>query len=104
MARPIKQISIFLAVLYLALVSMATYCVSSHEIQHAPTNHHSKNNDSHSPLCAWACQVSSKTNASDTTHTKLFTLAILVTGMVFLFFVIPLQANLRPTPARGPPI
>ena len=104
MSGPSKRISIILAVLYLALVSVATFCVSSHEIQHSPTHHHSKNNDTHSSLCSWACQVSSKANSADTTQRALNTHALLLAGVVFLPFVIPIQTTLIPTPTRGPPV
>ena len=104
MPRQLKLPSIILAVVYLALVSIATYCVASHEIQHSPINHHSKNTSSHSSLCSWACQVSSKANSADTTHTALLTLTLFIVGVVYLCFVIPTQATLNPTLARGPPI
>jgi hypothetical protein len=102
-----KHLSIIIAVLYLALISVAALCMSSHEIQHSPIHHHSphsKNTATHSPLCSWACQVSSKANAADTTHTLFLTLPLLVTGSVFLFLIIPIQATRQLLSARGPPI
>ena len=104
MPRPLKFPSIVLAVVYLILVSMATYCVASHEIQHSPIAHHSKNTISHSSLCSWACQVSSKANSADTTQNTLITLALFIAGVVFLPFLAPAQATLYPTSARGPPV
>lgn len=104
MPRQLKLPSIILAVAYLALVSIATYCVASHEIQHSPINHHSKNTSSHSLLCSWACQVSSKANSADTPHKALLPLTLFIVGVVFLCFVIPTQAALSPTLARGPPV
>ena len=103
MPRPLKLPSIIFAVVYLALVSIATYCVASHELHHSPINHHSKTTSSHSSLCSWACQVSSKANPADTTHKALLTLTLFIVGVVYLFFVIPTQATLSPTLARGPP-
>lgn len=104
MPRQLKLPSIILAVVYLALVSIATYCVASHEIQHSPINHHSKNTSSHSSLCSWACQVGSKANSADTPHKALLTLTLFIIGVVCLRFVIPTQATLSPTLARGPPV
>lgn len=102
--RPHQLPSIILAMVYLALMSMATLCVTSHELQHSPIGHHSNSSLSHSSLCAWACQVGSKANAADTTHAKLLMLPMVVAGLVFLFFLIPTQAILRPALARGPPL
>jgi len=103
MPRLIKHLSIALAVLYLVLVSVAAYCVTSHEPQHSPLTHHSKNKTSHSSLCSWACQVSSKANSADTTQRALTTLALLFAGVVFLHVLNPVQANPHPTSVRGPP-
>ncbi|MGP0592547.1 hypothetical protein ACTRXD_08385 [Nitrospira sp. T9] len=104
MPHHLKLPSMILAVAYIALASIATYCVTSHEIQHSSINHHSKHTSSHSSLCSWACQVSSKANPADTTQNALFTLTLSVVGVVFLFFVIPTQTTLSPTLARGPPV
>lgn len=104
MPRLLKYSSILLAIVYLGLIGMATYCVASHQIQHSPIAHHSKNTSSHSSLCSWACQVSSKGNLADTTHNALLTLALLIAGVVFLPCLLPVQATLYPTAARGPPV
>jgi hypothetical protein len=104
MSRPIKQVSSILIVSYLTLISLATFCAASHEIQHSPIQHHSKGNSSHSSLCSWACQVSSKTNAADTTQSALLVFAVMVAGILVLHFFPPAQASLNPTLARGPPV
>ncbi|MDT3778710.1 hypothetical protein PJI16_14185 [Nitrospira sp. MA-1] len=104
MPRRLTLPSVIFAVAYLALASIATYCVASHEIQHSPINHHSKNTTSHSSICSWACQVSSKANSADTTHNALLTHTLLIVGFVFFFSVIPAQATLSRSLARGPPV
>lgn len=104
MPRLLKYSSILIAIVYLGLIGMAPYCVASHELQHSPINHHSKNTSFHSSLCSWACQISSKTNAADTTHHALLTLTLLIAGIVFLPYLLPVQTTLYPTSARGPPV
>jgi hypothetical protein len=102
--RHCTHIALILAVVYLALGGVAAFCVSSHDIQHSPITHHSKKTISHSSLCSFACQAGSKTNTAGTTQTTLLTLTLVVMGIVFPFFAIPVQAILKLTPARGPPI
>jgi hypothetical protein len=102
MRRHCTPIALILSVVYLALGSVAAFCVSSHDIHHSPTTHHSK--ITHSSLCSFACQAGSKTNAAGTTPTTLLSLALVAMGSVSLFFAIPVQAILKLTPARGPPI
>jgi hypothetical protein len=105
MMRPHStHIALILSVVYLALGSMAAFCVSSHDIHHSPAPHHSKNSLAHSSLCSFACQAGSKMNTAGTTPATFLTLTLVVMGMVFFFFVIPVQAILKLTPARGPPI
>lgn len=89
---------------YLGLIGVAPYCVASHQTQDSATAHHSKNTSSHSSLCSWACQVSSKGNLADTTPNTLLTLAIFIAGVVFLPSLLPVQATQYPTAARGPPV
>lgn len=104
MSKPIKHLSIVLTALYLALVSVAAYCVTSHAVQHSPVSHQSKNTISHSSLCSLACQVSSKPTSADTSARGVMTLTLLLAGTVFLKVLIPVQATLHPTSARGPPV
>jgi hypothetical protein len=104
MRRHCTHIALILSVVYLTLGSVAAFCVSSHDIQLSPITHHSKNSIAHSSLCSLACQAGSKTNTAGTTQTTLLTLTLVVMGIVFLFFAIPVQAILRLTSARGPPI
>ncbi|MGE0475605.1 MAG: hypothetical protein AB7P32_02415 [Nitrospirales bacterium] len=100
---PVKPLSSLIIVLYLTLMSVGTFCLSSHDLHHSPINHHSQNQISHSLLCSWACQVSSKANAADTTQRALISLPFLLAGLLFLITLIPTQATLIPTSARGPP-
>lgn len=104
MSGPIKHLSIGLIALYLALVSVAAYCVTNHAVQHSPVPHQSKNTISHSSLCSLACQVSSKPTNADASERGLMVLTILLAGTVFLKILIPIQATLHPTSARGPPV
>lgn len=104
MRRHHTQIAFILAVIYLALGSVAAFCASSHDIHHSPATHHSKNTLAHSSLCSFACQAGSKTNTASTTPTTFLTLALVIMGIVSLFFTIPVQAILKLTPARGPPV
>jgi hypothetical protein len=104
MRRHCTYIALILAVVYLALGSVAAFCISSHDIHHSPSPHHSKNSISHSSLCSFACQAGSKTNTAGATQTTLLTLTLVVMGIVFLLFAIPVQAILTLTPARGPPL
>lgn len=101
--KSVKQLAILLAVFYLTLVSIATYCVTSHETQHSPLTHPSKNHISHSSLCFWACQVSSKADAAQIIQRAIPSLALLLIGTIFLPSIIPLQRFLFLTYARGPP-
>lgn len=102
--RPLKFISLSLAAVYLALVSLATFCVSFHAIHHSPIAHHSKSQVSHSSLCSLACQVSSKGNSADPMQGSLFVLSVFFIGIVLRFSVTPTEAVLSQTPARGPPV
>lgn len=105
MSKLIKHLPIVLTALYLTLVSVAAYCVTSHAVvQHSPIPHQSKNTISHSSLCSLACQVSSKPTSADESERGLIILTLLLAGMVFLKVLIPIQATLHPTSARGPPV
>lgn len=98
-----KSICLTLASLYLALVSVATFCVSSHDLGPKPDHSHSKNTISHSLLCSWACQVSSKANATDTSPKTLIAFVLLFFGVfsgLSRFPTQPIQLSLL---ARGPP-
>lgn len=97
------RIAFILAVVYLALSSVAAFCASSHDVHHSPATHHSKNTLAHSSLCSFACHASSKTNTASTTPTTFLTLALVIMGIVSLFLAIPVQTILKLTPARGPP-
>jgi hypothetical protein len=104
MSRSIKHLSIVLTALYLAVASVAAYCMTSHAVQHSPIPHQSKNTISHSSLCSLACQVSSKPTSADASEKGLMILTLLLAGTVFLKILIPVQATLHPTSARGPPV
>lgn len=98
-----KPICVTLASLYLILFSVATFCASSHDLRPAPDHSHSHNNISHSLLCSWACQVSSKANAADTTQKTLIPFILLFAEVVLslpVFWNQPIQLSLL---ARGPP-
>jgi hypothetical protein len=103
MPRLLQPLGLTLASVYLVLISVATFCASSHDLRPAPDHSHSHNNISHSLLCSWACQVSSKANAADTTQKTLIPF-ILLFAEVFLslsvFWNQPIQLSLL---ARGPP-
>lgn len=102
-SRLIQSLCLTLAVLYLGLVSVATFCASSHDLRPAPDHSHSKNSISHSLLCSWACQVSSKANAADSTQEALLSILLLFAGVFYGLSVFPTQAILIPLSARGPP-
>ncbi|MCA9469199.1 MAG: hypothetical protein KC643_27665, partial [Nitrospira sp.] len=103
MARHFRQVPIFLSVLYLTLASLGMYCHASNELHQPTGQHHSKHSVTHSLLCTWACQVSTRAQSADAAqHTLLMPLIILI-GVVALWSSIPTQAFLRPTAARGPP-
>lgn len=100
---PAKQLSGLIIVLYLTLMSVATFCWSSHDLHHSSNNHHSKNTTSHSLLCSWACQVSSKTTTADLTQGAVLSLFFLLAGLLIFSCATPTQVTLNPTSARGPP-
>lgn len=57
MTRLLTPLAGALTVLYLALTIGAAGCLSEPAASAATTHHHSPSHVSHSPLCAWACQV-----------------------------------------------
>jgi hypothetical protein len=98
-----RPIGLTLASVYLILVSLASFCASSHDLRPAPNHAHSENSITHSLLCSWACQVSSKANAANSTHEALLSCLLLFTGVFYGLSVFPTQAVLIPLSARGPP-
>ena len=103
MPELLRPIGLTVAGIYLILVSLASFCASSHDIRLAPNHSHSKNSITHSLLCSWACQVSSKANAADSTQEALLSCLLLFTGVFYGLSVFPTQAILIPLSARGPP-
>jgi len=101
--RLLHSLCLTLVGLYLVLVSVATFCASSHDLRPTPDHSHSKNSISHSLLCSWACQVSSKANAADSTQEALLSILLLFAGVFYGLSVFPTQAILIPLSARGPP-
>ena len=58
--RPIRQafgaVAALTAVVYLALVVLASGCLFMHAVPSGGHEHHTQDS-SHSPLCAWSCQA-----------------------------------------------
>jgi len=102
-SRLLRPLGLALAGAYLVLVSVATFCASSHDLRSAPNHSHSQKNISHSLLCSWACQVSSKANAADSTQGALLSFLLVFTGSLYRLVVIPTQAFKIPLSGRGPP-
>jgi hypothetical protein len=99
----VQPLCLTLAGIYLVLVSVATFCASSHDLQSAHSHSRSQNNISHSLLCSWACQVTSKANATEATKNALSPSLILLAWVIYGLTVFPTQAILTPLSARGPP-
>lgn len=81
--------------IYLSLAVVAFFCATTH------ANHHGHEN-SHSPLCAWACQAN---NSVGLVALETPTLPILL-AIYFLSFLYssPLPALRIPIYSRGPPV
>ncbi len=103
MFRLIQSLCLALAGLFLLLISVATLCASSHDLVPAHNHSHSQNNFSHSLLCSWACQASSKVNAADSTQGVLLVFLLVFSGKLFRLFTIPTQAFPIALSTRGPP-
>jgi hypothetical protein len=54
-----SAVAMAIAGIYLALSLAASTCLFLHSTTHHSESHHSES-DTHSPLCAWACQVNSE--------------------------------------------
>lgn len=102
-SRLLRPLGLALAGAYLVLASVATFCASSHDLRSTPNHSHAQKNISHSLLCTWACQVSSKANAADSTQGALLSFLLVFAGRLFRLFVIPTQVFTIPLSARGPP-
>jgi len=103
MPQLLRPIGLTLAAVYLILVGVASFCASSHDLRPAPGHSHSKSSMTHSLLCSWACQVSSKANAADSTQEALLSILLLFAGVFYGLSLFPTQAILIPLSARGPP-
>jgi hypothetical protein len=87
--------------IYLALSISASVCLFLHGTTHHSDSHHSESS-TQSPLCAWACQVTSEGGLAASTPTE-------VSGLVSIASVVPLGEPLSAFPSlslhsRAPPV
>ena len=86
--------------LYVGLVALTAGCVSM-PVSPSGSHHHSQES-THSPLCAWSCQMVSQTGLVASAPTLLVSLVVVSEAVPLVHS--PSIAHSIPRPARAPPV